>query len=62
MRVLRRLDGCANWWRNLEHDPRAVVHIGADELAVTAKVAPPLMTAVAFTERSCSCPKFGPGR
>jgi len=33
-------DRAPNWWLNLQHDPRAVVEIGQDEIAVTARAAP----------------------
>ena len=33
-------DRAPNWWLNLQHDPRAVVEIGQDEFAVTARAAP----------------------
>jgi len=29
------------WWLNLQHNPRAVVGIGGEELNVTARAAPP---------------------
>ena len=34
-------DRAPGWWLNLQHDPRAIVGIGGDELNVTAGAAPP---------------------
>ena len=34
-------DRAPGWWLNLQHDPRAVVGIGGEELNVTARAAPP---------------------
>ncbi len=33
-------DRSPGWWLNLQHNPRAAVEIGNDELAVTARAAP----------------------
>ena len=33
-------DRAPDWWLNLQHNPRALVDIGQDELAVTAHAAP----------------------
>lgn len=33
-------DRAPDWWLNLQHDPRAVVEIGREELTVTARNAP----------------------
>ena len=34
-------DRAPGWWLNLQHDPRAIVGIGGEELNVTARAAPP---------------------